>query len=908
MSIFAKLNSQQLAAVKAPKGLVRVIAGAGSGKTTLLTAKIAYEIQKGMSPSKIVALTFTKKAGSEMRIRLKKIIGDSADKIHTGTFHSFAHGYLRKIFNYTLMSENDVYDVIDEIAERMGFTVKSDEIVSLISYSRNRQKRIDDPNLAALAVEFKSYKISKNLKDYDDLLEDFLLMLQKKVIKADFDLVLVDEAQDNSVLQCEITKSLIELKRNLFIVGDAAQCFPQGTLVQTPEGTKPIEDIRQGDRVVSNDGSKKEAYPVTGVMKKPFSGNLRCFKTTEGLTVRATPEHIFFASLQGDEPLHYVYLMYRQDLGYRIGKTQNYTRPDKNGRLSQGYKIRTAQESADSMWILSAHQTDQEARVAESFFAAKYGLPTVVFNARPCGITQENIESLYASLPTHENAACLLKDMEMTPDYPFHSAKATNSDRTYVTVTLCGDKRRKPLTRVSCHGSTATQKNILKEAGFSVRSDKGDCWRIETSFADYNKALEFAQGIQDAIGAKLQQRCNFPDQILSFLPASYIRPGFTVYTENGFQKIESVWSENYEGFVYDINVDRVHNFFANGICAHNCIYSWRGASLSSFADWSNEGCVDYPLSINYRSTQEICRTANLVVNKLSTTNKVELVPIRQDPQAPRIIVARPENSGDESAWVVNKINELRRDGHKPESMAILYRSHYTAQQMQLRLTSQQIPFSIWSGQNLLTASHIQDVICFLRCYANPKDSVAWARVARLLPKIGKVKGSQIADEIIKVGVHHVQNESLAAIKEIFVYRKPEEFLKAVKKFYIPYVKQKHPGQPRDAAVERFIDFAASQKDIGKFVTDIMFSTDEKSSEGVTLTTIHQSKGLEWENVFIIGVYDGLFPSLRNEEPEEELRLYYVAVTRAKTRLFISFPKSTAKGAPARNSFLDMITS
>jgi DNA helicase-2/ATP-dependent DNA helicase PcrA len=562
MSIFSKLNSQQLSAVKAPAGIVRVIAGAGSGKTTLLTAKIAYEIQKGVKPSKIVALTFTKKAGSEMRIRLKKIIGDSADKIHTGTFHSFAHAYLRKLFNYTLMSENDVYDVIDEIAERMGFTVKSDEIVALISYSRNRQKRIDDPNLAQLAVEFKSYKLAKNLKDYDDLLEDFLLMLQKKVIKPDYDLVVVDEAQDNSVLQSEITKALIEAKKNLFIVGDHAQS----------------------------------------------------------------------------------------------------------------------------------------------------------------------------------------------------------------------------------------------------------------------------------------------------------------------------------------------------------IYAFRGASPDSFLEWENLGCTDYPLAINYRSTQEVCRIANQIVSRMTKGAKVELVPIKQDPNAPRIIVSRPENNGDESAWVLNKIMELRREGHSFESTAILYRSHYAAQQMQLRLTSQQVPFSVWSGQNLLTASHIQDVICFLRCFANPKDSVAWTRVARLLPKIGKVKGSQIAEEIIKNGIHQIQNDIVTPLKNIFIYRKPLDFLKAVKNFYIPYIKEKYPDQPRDAAVERFIEYAASQNDIGKFVTDIMFSTDEKTSEGVTLTTIHQAKGLEWDNVFIIGVYDGLFPSLRNEDPEEELRLYYVAVTRAKTRLFISFPKTTAKGSLAKNSFLDMITS
>lgn len=561
MSVFSKLNSQQLAAVQAPAGIVRVIAGAGSGKTTLLTAKIAYEIQKGMHPSKIVALTFTKKAGAEMRVRLKKIIGDSAEKIHTGTFHSFAHAYLRKLFSYTLMSENDVYDVIEEIAERLGYTVKSDEVVGKISLSRNRRAEIQEPEIRKIAVEFKAFKISKNLKDYDDLLEDFLLLLQKGAIKAHYDLVLVDEAQDNSVIQCEITKALIAHKRNLFIVGDAAQC----------------------------------------------------------------------------------------------------------------------------------------------------------------------------------------------------------------------------------------------------------------------------------------------------------------------------------------------------------IYSWRGASLESFANWEKEGCTDYPLSVNYRSTQEVCRVANQVVKKLSSTAKVNLTPIRNEHTAPKIIVARPENQGDESAWVLNKISELRREGYNWDSVAILYRSHYAAQQMQLRLTSHQVPFSIWSGQNLLTASHIQDVICFLRCYVNPKDSVAWTRVARLLPKIGKVKGSQLADEIVKTGIQSVQNEAVVPLKQVFMYRQKEAFLKAVKEFYIPYVKQKYPDQPRDAAVDRFLEFAKNQEDLSKFVTDIMFSVDEKTSEGITLTTIHQSKGLEWENVFIIGVYDGLFPSLRTEDPEEELRLYYVAITRAKTRLFISFPRNTAKGLQARNSFLDMVT-
>jgi DNA helicase-2/ATP-dependent DNA helicase PcrA len=903
-NIFSKLNSQQLAAVKAPSGIVRVIAGAGSGKTTLLTAKIAYEVQRGTNPARIVALTFTKKAGAELKIRLKKLIGEPAEKIYSGTFHAFAHIYLKKLFSYTLMSENDVHDVIDDISERMGLVAKNSELVSMISNARNKNEPIKDPDIAKLATEFKSYKLDKNLKDYDDLLEDFLLLLQKGVIKTNFELVLVDEAQDNSVVQSEITKALINPKRNLFIVGDGAQCLPTGTQIETESGLKKIEEIKVGDRVVANTGSGEKAFNVTGVFKKPFVGQLRCLKTETGKVIRSTPEHIFFSSLTGDHPKHFVYLMYKKDKGYRIGKTQNYV----NKRDTQGYKVRVTQEQADKFWIISAHDSDSEARVAESYFAARFGLPTCVFKSRPQGITQRDIDSLFNSLPTEENAMRLFKEMQLSPEYPLHYPKSSGSDRLYVIVTLCGDART--MTRVCCHGSGFSEKNILKELGFSIRSDGSNPgnWRVETSFSNYQDALNFAESIRRAVGADIKQKCKFPKKTLDFMPASHIRPSFTVFTEDGLEKVESVWSEYYEGFVYDINVERVHNFFANGICVHNCIYGWRGASLESFDNWKNVGCTDYPLSVNYRSTQEICKVANQVVKNLSSTAKVELIPIRTEENAPKIIVARPENLGDESAWVFNKMAELRREGHSWESMAILYRSHHICQQVQLRLTSQQVPFSVWSGQSLLTAAHIQDVICFLRCYANPKDSVAWTRIARMVPKIGKVKGSQIADEIVKLGLHRVKNDAVDPIKKIFANRNSDVFLNEVKKFYLPYVKEKYPEQPRDLAVERFIDYAASQKDIEKFVTDIMFSVEDKSSEGVTLSTIHSSKGLEWENVFIIGVYDGLFPSLKNEDQEEELRLYYVAITRAKTRLFISFPKSTLKGLPAKNTFLDIITS
>jgi DNA helicase-2/ATP-dependent DNA helicase PcrA len=557
-----KLNTQQRAAVTAPKGIVRVIAGAGSGKTSCINAKIIYEVNRGMDPKRILALTFTKKAGQELRHRLKPTLGDRADLIFTGTFHSFAHQLLCKKLNYTIITDADVQDILaTALEDNPQVSMKTNDLMSLIGFHRNLMKPFS-PDIQPVATAFKEFKLKNNLKDYDDLLEDFLTLLKNDFFKLEYDLIVVDEAQDNSKLQNEITKQLLKRNNNLFVVGDFAQS----------------------------------------------------------------------------------------------------------------------------------------------------------------------------------------------------------------------------------------------------------------------------------------------------------------------------------------------------------IYAWRGADPQSFLEWKSLGCTDFPLSINYRSTPEVLKVANRVLKEMESDATVELVSPKTG-ECPKAKVIKVGNSEDETNYVVNKIQELRAQGYALNKIAILYRSHYVSNNLQLKLSNFRIPFTIWSGQSTVKAQYIQDVICFLRAYSNPKDVVAWGRIFQLLPRVGKVGGTKMAESVTGGHINSVHlPDSANPIKYIFSNRNPISFIEAVKNFYLPIVRAKHPDTTKDLSVTKFLDYAKDQDDLGKFVSDLMFSeAAENETNGVTMTTIHSAKGLEWDTVFVIGIYDGVFPSFKNPELGEELRLFYVAVTRAKTFLYCLFPEVAGEyKKPTKSMFLNVM--
>ncbi len=235
-----------------------------------------------------------------------------------------------------------------------------------------------------------------NALDFDDLilLPVYLFQQNESVLGYwlnRFNHILVDEYQDTNRTQYELIRLLAtngeEIatydnwnRRSVFVVGDADQCLPPDTAILTPQGRLPIQALKVGDEVLSTVG-QAALYPakITHIQKGRFTGTLWCVRVGDGPILRGTPHHILMARMVPLEQRYYVYLMFREDRGYRIGLTTG-QRSNDYGKQEIGFKVRVAQENADKLWVLKATDDYEAAAYYKAYFAAKYGLPTMVFH------------------------------------------------------------------------------------------------------------------------------------------------------------------------------------------------------------------------------------------------------------------------------------------------------------------------------------------------------------------------------------------------------------------------------------------------------------------------------------------------------------------------------------------------
>lgn len=296
--------------------------------------------------------------------------------------------------------------------------------------------------------------------------------------------------------------------------------------------------------------------------------------------------------------------------------------------------------------------------------------------------------------------------------------------------------------------------------------------------------------------------------------------------------------------------------------------------------------------------------------KVLYTNKKEGSP-------PQLVIAETENL--QSKFVVSKVLELREEGVPLEEIAVLFRSSFLSFDLEIELTKANIPFVKFGGFKFIETAHIKDMIAYLRVLENPRDVVAWNRILLLMDGVGPRTAEKIIDDILK-------NRSTFAssnfwqdytaypdnVKELFHVLKsvatekfpPAEKVSRIITYYHPLFKSRYDDfVKRKKDLEMFEQIAARYKDVAAFLADLALEPPNESvvevepiskdDEYLTLSTIHSAKGLEWHTVFIIYALDGRFPSMHavgnEEELEEERRLMYVACTRAKENLFITYP-------------------
>ena len=346
------------------------------------------------------------------------------------------------------------------------------------------------------------------------------------------------------------------------------------------------------------------------------------------------------------------------------------------------------------------------------------------------------------------------------------------------------------------------------------------------------------------------------------------------------------------------------------------IYGFRGANYRNIFDFPKH----FPeariikLEQNYRSTQPILDLANAVIERSKIKYTKVLFTEKKEGPKPILYRARDDHAGSE--FVADEILRLTNEEGVPLSqIAVLMRAAFHSYDLELELAKRGIPFVKYGGLKLLESAHIKDVVSILRILVNPYDFLSWNRVLLLLEGVGPrsaerivnlLKTSDLESAIFNIKRQFSQPELqklLNLFQELMGKRLPPlETLSQVLSFYEPIFERTYfeDAHRRERDLESLIALAEKYETLEEFLTDLVlepiYSSEvegERKEEILTLSTIHSAKGLEWHTVFVLSVIEGRFPSsyslLNPEELEEERRLFYVAVTRAKERLYLIAP-------------------
>ncbi|MDD5560841.1 MAG: ATP-dependent helicase [Candidatus Omnitrophica bacterium] len=344
------------------------------------------------------------------------------------------------------------------------------------------------------------------------------------------------------------------------------------------------------------------------------------------------------------------------------------------------------------------------------------------------------------------------------------------------------------------------------------------------------------------------------------------------------------------------------------------IYSFRGANFKNIMDFPKifKGTKIITLEENYRSTQPILNLTNAVIAQAKEKFEKHLYTKKKEGNVPVFIDCPDEHS--QSAFVADKILELREEGVPLNEMAVLFRSGWHSNDLEVELSSRNIPFVKYGGQKFVEAAHIKDILSYLRIAHNNKDQVSWLRALLLIPGIGPKTASKIIETVTRQGYAKddlwlMKKEGLIRLLELLRgvdcnSQGPLQVIERFLDYYQPLLKIKYDDfNKRLNDLDSLLRIAQRYKSVEHFLTDMALEPPERSTveagkndkddAPLTLSTIHSAKGLEWHSVFLIYVAEGHLPSylsLESEDDvEEERRLLYVASTRAKVNLFFLKP-------------------
>lgn len=352
------------------------------------------------------------------------------------------------------------------------------------------------------------------------------------------------------------------------------------------------------------------------------------------------------------------------------------------------------------------------------------------------------------------------------------------------------------------------------------------------------------------------------------------------------------------------------------------IYGFRGANHQNIMQFPNlfPGCQIIKLEENYRSTQEILDISNSILDNMSEKYEKKLHTNKKDiGLKPQLLAFK--NPYEEAEWIAAKIKTIRDEGTNLGKQAVLFRSAYISIPLQAELNKLNIPFKVYGGLKFYETAHVKDLLSYFKILINPKDELSWLRLLQLLEGIGTQTAEKIVNSfqnlislnqvLDQIELQFCQNFKYSSeLKKLLNVFKSIDFdndtvsstFEKLFKHYLPILKRNYDEwQNREDDLHTLLAISQNYATIDQFIADLTLEPPQQGVAGIdpqfddetplTLSTIHSAKGLEWDTVFVLAVIDGILPSRfavrDNTQIDEEHRLFYVAVTRAKTQLYLT---------------------
>jgi hypothetical protein len=570
----------------------------------------------------------------------------------------------------------------------------------------------------------------------------------------------------------------------------------------------------------------------------------------------------------------------------------------------------------------------------------RFGLPTCPFVPRKGkginGFVHDatHLERIFSSLDTLVGAERLLEETGLDIDRPHHLPQGRNSNRRNIVITLCGDKRgATPMHRISVAGVSAKDRAVLEAMGLSVRAAKshGGSWRYETVRADFGELMSIARSIRERLDGRFVLQGHMLDRSLPFITAASIRPGMVMAVDSGqFDVVERIEHETQDAEVYDLNVERTHNFIAGGVVTHNSIYRWRGARVENLHQFRR----DYPqaqlvkLEQNYRSTGTILKAANaLIANNTGRLGK-NLWTSGADGERVKLYAAF--NERDEADFVVNRIRDWVERGGARSEVAVLYRSNAQSRVFEEAFLNARMPYRVYGGLRFFERAEIKDALAYLRLIASRADDTSFERVVNLptrgigartldqVREMARAKGTSlwmaaaacIQGELAQragqalLGFMQTIDKLAEEVRGLELHEQVDHIVQS--SGLIEHYK-KEKGERGEARIENLLELVSAARGFSpegetdmqpleSFLAHAVLESGEGQADPyadcVQMMTLHSAKGLEFPVVFLAGVEEGLFPHQRSASDvtalEEERRLCYVGATRAMRHLYITY--------------------